>query len=464
MKKGGKMMMKKVLVFLAGAMMLAAPAMAAEIPQAATQAPAYNCDYEPSCEVSPGVYGKISSPVTSKFNLSIGGYARLDYAYNSQNLGTLGFVLPNGGLFRSGSVQEAQDQSIFTARVSRFWMKVAGPTFLGAKTGSLIEADFVGLTAANNNSNENGELRMRHAYGTLDWPNTQVMFGQFWDIFGPAAASTVDFRQGAAFGTPNNPRVAQVRITQKVNFNSDNFLKLVIGAQNPSQDANNGVGGNVPNVAGQIMFVSKALGVAPGFYGMSMNSLQAGFFGLWGTQTGNASDGLRNTDVYGYGAYAFVPLLKSKDGKSRAMTASLETQAYIASGMNWNGATANTTTATATLPASNLSGGAAAKGYGVYGQIIFYPIQDLGITAGYERRNAINYDALSSSNTASFSFEEYNQLIYANVAYDLNAAVRLSAEYLHAKTQYNTPVTVSGASLGDSGNNNSVRVAAYYFF
>jgi hypothetical protein len=445
------MMMKKVLAVLAGAMMLAAPAMAAEIPQEATQAPAYNCDYNPSCEVAPGYYGKISSPVTSKFNVSLGGYVRLDYAYNSQNLGNLGFLLPAGGLNRSGSVQEKQDQSIFTARVSRVWMKVAGPTFVGAKTGALIEADFVGLTANTSNSNENGELRMRHAYGTIDWPNTQVMFGQFWDIFGPAAASTVDFRQGATFGTPNNPRVAQVRITQKVNFNSDNFLKLVIGAQNPSQDAFNTTGGNVPNAAGQIMFVSKALGVAPGFYGMSMNSLQAGFFGLYGSQSGHN----KGTDVYGYGAYAFVPLLKSKDGKNRAMTASLEAQAYIASGVNWSGATASLTAAS-----PNITNGTANKGYGAYGQIIFYPVQDLGFTAGYERRNAMNYKSLSAANTGTFSFEEYNELIYANVAYDLNAAVRVSAEYLHGKTQYNAPT----ATEGDTGNLNGVRVAAYYFF
>jgi hypothetical protein len=140
------------------------------------------------------------------------------------------------------------------------------------------------------------------------------------------------------------------------------------------------------------------------------------------------------------------------------MTASLETQAYIASGMNWNGAVANTSAT------NNLADGTAAKGYGFYGQIIFYPIQELGFTAGYERRNGINYEQLSASNSASSSFEEYNQLAYANVAYDLNAAVRISAEYLHAKTQYNTPVTVSGALLGDTGNNNAVRVAMYYFF
>jgi hypothetical protein len=456
-------MMKKVLVLLAGAMMLAAPALAAEIPIVGVEAPAYNCDFQPSCEVSPGVYGKMASPVKSKFNLSIGGFVRLDYAYNSQNLGNIGFLLPGGGLNRSGSAAEQQDQSQFTARVSRFWLKVAGPTFLGAKTGALIESDFVGLTANLSNSNENGELRMRHAMGTLDWTNTQVMFGQFWDIFGPAAASTVDFRQGASFGTPNNPRVAQIRLTQKVNFNAGNSLKLVVGLQNPSQDNFSAVGGNVPNVAGQIMFVSNALGVGPGFYGMSLNSLQAGFFGLYGSQKGSGATSNRNTDVYGYGAYAFVPLLKSSDGKSRAMTASLETQAYIASGMSWNGATA-----------TNLAGNSAAKGYGVYGQLIFYPIQDLGITAGYERRNGINYAALKKSNVAAVpfnavtgaaaipasNFEEYNQLAYVNVAYDLNAAVRVSAEYLHAKTQYDAPI----GATGDSGNMNAVRVAAYYFF
>jgi hypothetical protein len=438
-------MLKKVLVLIAGAMMLAAPALAVEnIPQVAIEAPAYNCDFAPSCEVAPGVYGKMSSPAKSKFNLTIGGFVRLDYAYNSQNLGVTGFLLPGGSLNRSGSAAEQQDQSQFTARVSRFWLKVAGPTFLGAKTGSLIEADFVGLSSPNN---ENGELRMRHAIGTLDWANTQVMFGQFWDIFGPAAASTVDFRQGASFGTPNNPRVAQLRVTQKVNINADNSLKLVLGLQNPSQDATNGVGGNVPNVAGQVMFVSKALGVGPGFYGMSLNSLQAGFFGLYGSQKGSGATSNRNTDVYGYGAYAFVPLLKSSDGKSRAMTASLEAQAYIASGMNWSGATA-----------VNMAGNSAAKGYGVYGQLIFYPIQDMGFTAGYERRNAMNYNSTFAA--GSTATEEYNELMYANVAYDLNAAVRVSAEYLHGKTQFNAPT----ATEGDSGTLNAVRVAAYYFF
>lgn len=442
--------------FFVTALFLAAPALAQEAPTA----PAYNCDYQPSCEVAPGIYGKISEPVKSKFNLSIGGFVKLDYAYNSVNLGANGGNLPGppgGGLPAVGTVAAEQDQSIFTARQSRFWLKVAGPTFLGAKTNSLIEGDFYG----SGSNNENPDFRLRHAWGSLDWANTQVLFGQTQDIFGPAVAGTQDTRSGTTFGTPNNPRVPQIRLTQRVNLGSaDNSLKLVLGVQNPVQDFTTvGADGSIPNVAGQVMFISKALGQAPGYYGLAMNNLTFGAFGLWGSQKVTTAGQNRNVDVYGYGLYAFVPVLKSSDGKSRALTASLEAQGYISAGMNWNGANASTPVGStnALLVASTPGYRTAAKGYGAYGQLIFYPTQDIGITGGYERRNALNYASYRNAGT----FEKYNELIYGNVTYDLNAAVRFAAEYEHAKTQYSA--RPAGAT-GDFGQANIARLCAYYFF
>jgi len=501
-------MLKKVSVSLAGLLLLASPVMAVDIPEGLAPAPAYNCDYEPSCEVAPGIYGNMASPVKSKFNLSIGGFVELDYAYNSQNLGANGFALPGspgGTISTEGQAAYQKDQSTFSARTSRFWLKVAGPTFLGAKTNALIEADFAGTSTSdtNVNVNEGGFLRLRHAYGTLDWANTQVMFGQYWDIFGPAAAATLDFRHAANMGTPNNPRVAQVRLTQKVNFNSDNYLKLIVGLQNPTEDATTiiagqsgatitlasgttNAGGSVPNVAGQMMFVSKALGVAPGSFGLSMNSLQAGFFGLWSTQKVNRPNAPyyvnHDVDVYGYGFYAFMPLVKSKDGKNRAMTASLETQAYIASGMDWNGATSNFPFLSATNGVTTGSAGtggqaaslvnnysSGAKNFGVYGQVIFYPTQDLGITTGYARRNALNNGTYVTSPAVSTgnNFEEFNDILYANAAYDLNAAVRVGAEYLYCRSQFHNTNQLTGATgalVGRFGQLNGVRVVGYYFF
>jgi len=431
---------------LTSSLLLVATAVQAEEP-----AP-YNCDFSPSCEVAPGVYGGMASPVTSKFNLSIGGYVKLDYVHNSNAVGPISPGAPGGGLPAGGSKEE----SLFTAKQSRLWFKVSGPTFLGAKTNALVEGDFYGGTSLPA-GNDMPNLRLRHAYGSMDWKNTQVLFGQFWDIFGPAAADTIDFRQGATTGAPSNPRVPQIRLTQKFNIDPDNSLKFVLGVQQPSQDAavtgdgsasKTGGYGDLVNAAGQVVFSSKALGVSPGFMGLGMSPLQIGLFGLAGNEkiTGN-----RSVDVWGYGVYGFVPIIKSKDGKHRDMTLSLEAQAYNSAGLDVQGATAVALVGTA----PNQS---AAKGFGLYGQLKFYPTQDLGVTGGYMRRNALNYTSYRTTNPA---FEKYNELYYGNLTYDLNAAIRVATEFEHMTTQYAATPTGTTASFGQ---NNTFRVAAYYFF
>jgi hypothetical protein len=442
--------MKKFAAILAGTMLFAVPAMAQEVPQPTPTAPAYNCDYQPSCEVAPGIYGKMASPVMSKFNLSIGGYVKLDYTYNSSSYGNNIPAMENiQQAPRVGTTAYKQNQSLLTARQSRIWFKAAGPTFLGAKTNALIETDFYGA----DNTNEKSQVRMRQAWGSLDWANTQVLFGQAYDIFGPLVASTIDFGSGAAVGAPNNPRVAQIRLTQKVNLNADNSIKLVAGIQNPSQDGVTDSGGNadnygpVVNVAGQIMYISKVLGSAPGYWGLSMNNLTFGAFGLYGN---SKKIGNHSINAYGYGLYTFVPILKSKDGKSRAMTLSLEAQSFISSAMKWDFASSAYTTGAS----PDLTG---AKTYGVFGQFYFYPTQDLGVTAGYGRRNAINYASYGNAS----SVERYNEAFFVNVAYDLNAAVRVTAEYEHLKTQF---ASAASATEGDFGQANVIHVAAFYFF
>ncbi|RQW84857.1 MAG: hypothetical protein EHM79_13020 [Geobacter sp.] len=467
--------MKKVFGILAASLLLAAPAMAQEVPQ--NTEPVYNCDFQPSCEVAPGVYGKMASPVKSKFNLSIGGFVKLDYAYNSTNFGSYGALTPGSGAIpKTSSLQGETDQSIFTARQSRFWLKVGGPGFLGAKTNALIEVDFYGTPA---DAAESPQIRMRQAWGSMDWANTSVLFGQAYDVFGPMVASTVDFRSGAAFGTPNNPRVPQLRVTQKLNLNPENSLKLVAGIQDPNQNANNNAGatlatgsfGTAVNIAGQAMWVSKTLGVSPGYWGLSMNSLTAGLFGLYGSEKVLAVTGNKAVDSWGYGFYTFVPVLKSKDGKSRAMTMSFEGQAYMAANMAFNSATADTIVGTT----DNLK---PAKGYGLAGQVIFYPTQDLGITAGCQRRNAYNYNDYATRNITfapntakalgGSNFLKSSTNIYVNVSYDLNAAIRVSAEYQNVNTQYgnSTDVATSTSLAGTSGTGtaNIGRLAFLYFF
>jgi hypothetical protein len=443
-------MRNEIFSFLAASLLLASPVIAQEVPQ--TAEPVYNCDFKPSCEVAPGIYGKKSSPVKSKFDLSIGGFVKLDYAYNSVDFGNTGALTPGSGAIpRTTSVAGESDQSIFTARQSRIWLKVAGPEFVGAKTSALIEMDFYGDSGA---AAESPQVRMRQAWGSIDWKNTGILFGQAYDIFGPMVASTIDFRSGACFGTPNNPRVPQLRLTQKVNLSDANTLKLVVGLQDPNQNGNNNQLANTNfgatvNVAAQAMFVSNALGVSPGYWGLPMNSLTAGVFGLFGSEKVALATGNKAVDSWGYGLYAFVPIMKSKDGRSRAMTMTFEGQAYMAANMAFNSATAHAFVGSVANPN-------AAKGYGFDGQLIFYPLQDLGITAGYGRRNAYNY--AEYQNTADFQKSSTN--IYANIAYDLNAAIRVAAEYQNVNTQYG----VTTKSSAGTGTANIGRFTLLYFF
>lgn len=446
---------------------------AAETPEPAAT-PAYNCDYQPSSEVAPGIYGEMSSPVTSKFKVSIGGFVRLDYAYNSENFGTNGAQSPISGAIPSKGIKADpskaysstfanQSQSFFTPRASRLWVKTDGPTFLGAKTGALIEGDFYGDPSS---GAESPTFRLRHAYGTLGWDNTQILFGQYWDTFGPMLAATIDFRQGDSYGTPNQQRVPQIRLTHNVHLNTENDLKLVVAVQDPNQLGNNqqtatGGYGSAVNAAGQLMLVSKALGTSTGFQGFSMNPLTAGFFGLYGSEKAPSNDN-RHLDSWGYGFYSFVPLHASKDGKSRAMTLSFEGEAYMAANMGFNFATAASATGTnpGSISGTNNTAGnqAPAKGYGYAGQFIFYPTQDLGLTTGYGSRNAYNY----ASYAGLANFQKSSSEFYANATYDLNAAVRVAAEYQNLNTKYGNANGIAGASA--SGVDNTIRFVAFYFF
>lgn len=409
------------------------------------------------------VQAMANEPVDSKFKLSVGGFVKLDYTYNSTAVGP---YYPQNTIPAKGTDFEKRNETVLTARQSRFWLKANGPELLGAKTSSLIEADFYGTGSL---SNEFGNMRMRLAYATLDWPDTQVLFGQFWEIWSPVPGNTLDFRQAGPNGAAANPRVPQIRVTQKFTLNTDNFIKLAVAVQNPVQDSplagnpgstsinpslgTSGSYGNTPNAGFQLSYVSKALGVAPGFWGMPMKPLEVGVFALGGKQQFLDN---KNVNIHGVGAWAFVPVLKSTDGKSRKMTLSLEGQAYTASGLAVNAV--NTVQLVGTKPNQH-----APNSFGLLGQAVFYPTQEWGITAGYGRRGVTHSSDYSNNN------ERSQYLAFVNTAYDFNAAVRVAAEYEHAKSDYFGIPNAPGAgqqvgATADSGQINTFRLCAMYFF
>lgn len=437
----------------------------------------YNTGAHPDPQVAPGIYGKISSPVTSKFKLAIGGYLKLDYAHNSVNLGPSGVITPISGAIPSKAITGTgansatfanQDQSIFSVKQSRIWFKVDGPKFAGAKTGALLEVDFYGDNSA---AAESPMPRMRHAYGTLSWPETELLFGQYWDMFAPMIASTEDFRTAAPQGAPYGPRVPQLRLTHKVKLATDQLLKVVLAAQDPSQFGNNqnaasGEYGPSVNYAAQLFYVNNRFGVAPGYLSLPMTPLTAGFFGIYGRGKA-ASNANRTLESWGYGFYSFVPILKSRDGQDRTMTLAFEGQAYAAANLAYSGATAQSVTGTS--PAGGTPGNVSntfdaagnqhpARNYGFIGQLKFFPSQDIGVTTGYGSRQTFDDTDFNGQS----NFQRQSRQIYANVTYDLNAAVRFAAEYQNIITRYGNVNGVAEARA--NGEDNTYRLCAYYFF
>jgi hypothetical protein len=317
-------------------------------------------------------------------------------------------------------------------------------------------------------------------------------------------ANTVDLRSGEGYGTPWQ-REPMFKATYIQKFDADNSLSYVGAVVMPQQTGDNsalmansqtagalgtnwstlgGIGAtqapvntNMPNLEGQLTFKSKSLGYAPGYNG-AMKELNLMAFGLYGharydysITESNGEGGTKlvfpngkiyGEDSYGYGLYAFVPILPSKDIKNRTMTASFEGQIYEASNMVWNGGTAAPFTQ---VGSGQIYGNAVAdattitpmKDLGIAAQLIFYPTQEMGLTFGFIDRIAANK---SNEFAGVGAYIKSDSMIYTNIAYDLNAAVRVSAEYQNVMTTYGS---ATGAP-GPKGIDNIGRLAMYYFF
>lgn len=126
-------------------------------------------------------------------------------------------------------------QANMLAITARLGLRVNGPDMLGAKTSAYVEGDFTGATNATINN-----LRLRHAYLTLDWGKHSLLAGQYWYamVIHEIMPMTNPLNMGAPFHC--YARQPQVRYTFR-----DNNWEAVAVAQwqldNMSQGLLNGV-------------------------------------------------------------------------------------------------------------------------------------------------------------------------------------------------------------------------------
>jgi len=151
---------------------------------------------------------------------SLGGFIKLSTFWDSTQNG----YTPTGVIQRNNDQLFHHGQFNMSAQESRFSFTIKGPKFWGATTTGFIEMDFDGL-ADNNFSSVSGAVgnvavtspylpRLRHAMFRLNWPETELMLGQYWGMFSEYSPEATGDSQMTNHGFLNQ-RVAQIRLTQK---------------------------------------------------------------------------------------------------------------------------------------------------------------------------------------------------------------------------------------------------------
>jgi len=175
----------------------------------------------------------VPSLAMAAIDVSLGGFIKLDAMWDSDSGVGKNVYLPPS---RNNDANAKHGRMKFTASGTRFSLTVKGPDLWGAKTSGFIELDFdlgerellgLGFTAS-----KSYVPRLRHAMFRLNWPETELLFGQYWPMFTDWWPETAEDGPTQMTGTPTH-RLAQIRFTQT--FMSDWTVAALIGDPTQTQ-------------------------------------------------------------------------------------------------------------------------------------------------------------------------------------------------------------------------------------
>ena len=141
---------------------------------------------------------------------SLGGFIKLNTFWDSSQEiknGNFSIARNNDQLFHHGRFHMGALESLFN-------FTIQGPKLWGASTTGFIEMDFESTQDPRVSNTHSYLPRLRHAMFRLNWPETELMLGQYWTMFCEYGPET---DQNAGLNNHGRPlsRVPQIRLTQK---------------------------------------------------------------------------------------------------------------------------------------------------------------------------------------------------------------------------------------------------------
>jgi hypothetical protein len=345
--------------------------------------------------------------------------------------------------FATAKTPGPQENFGATARQTRLGLSVSGLKAATARLSANLEGDFFGGDPALANGVNMGILRLRLAYGRLDWSNFALEAGQDWTIFAPLNPTSLAEFSVPEFSASGNLwiRTPQIRTEWKHNFSNGRSFVWQMAALDPNIGDNNaaystprqpraGELGRLPAMETRLAFSAPA-GDRTATVGMS---------GHWGTAKNvSLTDGVAATRTFESWGAAIdwnVPVF-------RFLTISGEAYAGRALGI-FSGGIGQTV-----LPV----GQAGDRGVGTRGGWLQVAWQ---LSRKWQSNTAYGLDLPESGNLPGGSRSK-NQSYMSNITYHLSPNVAFALEWHRFLTNYRNQAT--GNNIGDHFN-----LAAAYIF
>jgi hypothetical protein len=203
-------------------------------------------------------------PVTAKWDVSLYGFIEFDAMRDSTQAfhdspannpllrsdGSFPAYMKRGTGFYGVTYGSTAPRMLFTARNTRFGFKITAPEYHRIQTSATLETDFMGNQPQNpytkqgevSNQNtptetsffSNAALRVRHAYVKMNTDYADVLFGQYYHLFG---WQPYYFPASVAFlGLPNMVfgRSPQLRVGKTIKSSAIN-AEIALAALRPAQ-------------------------------------------------------------------------------------------------------------------------------------------------------------------------------------------------------------------------------------
>jgi len=393
----------------------------------------------------------------------------------------------------------------FSSEKSRMYFLIKGPEIWGAQTTGFIEWDFCeggSVSTASGGlpfSVHKNRLELRHGMFRLNWPDTELMLGQYWSLVSEEFPETATPQPLGKFGGIPIFREPQIRLSQKFlgAFDASLALSEPMNGSNglmlaPDQAANanvfTGESSETPRVTGRLKYEKDLWGKAPYFGAPRPFGARLAF--SWQRSRFRPVDA--NGRVFGQDNYLnvqvrqgdqqyldqwiveaslFVPIIPTYS-KNLARTLSLLTQWYLGAGLDFvaedlpqNSSYLNFQSLDGQTFVGNRT---LMQKYGGFVQLQYYFTNEWFLNSVWTMQKAFGVDLDSWSGfglTPAADPVRFNQHYYLTLWYRPAPALKFGVEYAYLRTDYFQGTPSSGGTRPiDFGENHHIMFAAFYFF